>query len=727
MNDPLLCRPAAAAKPATTIPLAAARITSAKRLYGHNYLAKFIALYVLFSVLWIFVSDELLAIYVQDPEMMLWLGMAKGWLFILITTSLLSLLISRFYRALIVQDREIQALNAELERRVDERTAELEGEITGRRRLEAELRSLTMNLERKVEDRTAAIQAAQVALRESEARYRTIVDNAVDAIFVLDMAGNFLAVNDRACQRYGYTQEEFLKRHITAIDTPADAIHAPSRLAAVDREGQVAFEAHHQDAEGRPIEVEVRANKILFNGAPAMLSVVRDVTERKQAEAKISYLAYYDALTGLPNRVMGLECLAKQVAHAQRRQRQLAVLCLDLDQFKHINDTHGHFLGDTLLRDVGRRLSLHLRRADNLCRLAADEFMLVIPEVVKGHSLADLASLCDRLLALFTEPFDLEGHQVVIGLSIGVALYPQDGSDGETLMRHADTALYEAKHAGRQTWRFFEPRMNDDLQRFIQTRDALRGALERQEFVLYYQPQIELESGRLVGIEALVRWRRPGVGLVMPGAFIDVAEESGLIVPLGGWVLREACRQAAAWRQAGWSDLVVAVNLSAVQFRRGQIGDEVLAALAESGLDPPGLELELTESLLLQGEDGVLDTVARWKAHGLQLALDDFGTGYSCLTYLKRFQVDKVKIDRSFIANMAANDQDRVIVQTIIDMAQGLKLRTIAEGVDDALLASQLRFMGCDEAQGYLYAQPLAAGDLEQWLRARGEAERASS
>ena len=851
MNAPLLSQPAAAAKPATMIPLATARTTSVERLFGHNYLAKVVALYVLFSVLWIFVSDELLAIYVQDPEMMLGLSMAKGWLFILITTSLLSLLINRFFRALIVQDREIQALNADLERRVDERTAELAAQIaerrtteaqlrereeqlhlitenvqeffwlsdtaisrieyaspayeriwqrpvaelyaqptsflaavvpedlpalqenltgheqglpyameyrirrpdgtlrwiwdrgfpirdadgqvrryaglaqdiTERRRLEEELRSLNTHLERKVAERTAEIQAAQVALRESEARYRTILDNIVDSIYVLDLEGNFLAVNDYACQHYGYPREEFLKLHITAIDTPADAIHAPARLAAVNRDGQAAFTAHHQDAEGRPLDVEVRASKILFNGIPAMLSVVRDVTEQKQAEMKIRHLAYYDALTGLPNRVMGLECLAKQVAHAQRRQRQLAVLCLDLDQFKYINDTHGHFLGDTLLRDVGRRLSRHLRKADNLCRLAADEFMLVIPEMVKGHSLADLASLCDRLLALFTEPFDLEGHQVVIGLSIGVALYPQDGSDGETLMRHADTALYEAKHAGRQTWRFFEPRMNDDLQRFIQIRDALRGALERQEFVLYYQPQIELESGRLVGVEALVRWQRPGVGLVMPGAFIDVAEESGLIVPLGGWVLREACRQAAAWRATVWPDLVVAVNLSAVQFRRGQIGAEVLAALAESGLDPPGLELELTESLLLQGEDEVLDTVARWKAHGLQLALDDFGTGYSCLTYLKRFQVDKVKIDRSFIANMAANDQDRVIVQTIIDMAQGLKLRTIAEGVDDAQLASQLRFMGCDEAQGYLYARPLAAGDLEQWLRDRGEAE----
>ena len=849
MNAPLISQPEAAAKPAMTIPLATAMTTSAERLFGHHYLAKVVALYVLFSVLWIFVSDELLAIYVQDPEMMLGLSMAKGWLFILITTSLLSLLISRFFRALIVQDREIQALNADLERRVDERTAELAAQIaerrtteaqlrereeqlhlitenvqeffwlsdtaisrieyaspayeriwqrpvaelyaqptsflaavvpedlpalqenltgheqglpyameyrirrpdgtlrwiwdrgfpirdadgqvrryaglaqdiTERRRLEEELRSLNTHLERKVAERTAEIQAAQVALRESEARYRTIVDNVVDSIYVLDLEGNFLAVNDYACQHYGYPREEFLKLHITAIDTPADAIHAPARLAAVNRDGQVAFTAHHQDAEGRPLDVEVRASKILFNGTPAMLSVVRDVTEQKQAEAKIRHLAYYDALTDLPNRVMGLECLAKHVAHAQRHRRHLALLVLDLDHFKHINDTFGHLAGDRLLLEVSQRLSPNRRAEDTLCRLAADEFMLVLPEVDKERYLADIAGFCDRMLALFAEPFDLDGHQIYISLSIGVALYPQDGTNGEALMRHANTALYGAKHAGRQTWRFFEPRMNDNLKRFIQTRDALRGALERQEFVLHYQPQIELLSGRVVGVEALVRWQRPGVGLVMPGDFIDVAEESGLIVPLGNWVLREACRQAAAWRASAWPDLVVAVNLSAVQFRRGQIGAVVLAALAESGLDPAGLEVELTESILLHNEDEVLQTVEQWKIRGIQVSIDDFGTGYSSLAYLRRFQVDKLKIDRSFVAHMAANDQDRIIVQAIIDMAQGLKLRTIAEGVDDALLASQIQFMGCDEAQGYLYARPLAAGDLEQWLRDRGE------
>ena len=415
-----------------------------------------------------------------------------------------------------------------------------------------------------------------------------------------------------------------------------------------------------------------------------------------------------------------MERLANQVALAQRHQRQLAVLYLDLDRFKYVNDRWGHYWGDRLLQDLGRRLARQVRAEDSLCRLAADEFMLVLSEVGQDHSQAELASLCDRLLALMAEPFDLDGHQVQVNLSLGVALYPRDGTDGETLMRNADTALYTAKRAGRQTYRFFEPRMNDELARFIQTRDALRDALERQEFVLHYQPQVALDTGRVVGVEALLRWQRPDVGLVMPGDFIDVAEKSGLIVPIGRWVLEEACRQAAAWRAAGWPDLVMAVNLSAVQFRRGGIGDEVLEALAATGLDPAGLALELTESILLQDAEDVLATVSAWKAVGIQLAIDDFGTGYSSLAYLKRFQVDKLKIDRSFISGMVDHEQDRAIVQAILDMAGGLKLRTIAEGVEDATLARQLRLMGCDEAQGYLYAPPLAAADLEQWWRGRG-------
>ncbi len=909
----------------------------------------------------------------------------------------------RVWRAHFHPRRDLAGAIVGLSVMVEEVTAleQAEGEL---RASEQRYRELSTDLERQVAARTAEIRAADTALRESEARYRTIVDNVVDAIFILDLDGNILAVNAHACQRYGYTREEFLRLHITAIDTPEDAVNVPARIAAVHRDGEVAFEAHHRDARGRILAVEVRASRMIFDGRPAMLGVVRDVTERQRAaqalarshaaleqaqalthlgschldfarqrvewsqetyrihgmepdtpidfqthlpfihpddfatyetawqatlngapydithriivqgevkwvharaeiqcddtgrpqsavgtlqdvtarqeaelaliekrealqraeqqlralldtlpvgvaaldletlriiyanecacqmlgreraevlalsppdffpaehqaansalfakalrgetaweprlpmqrrdgtvflaevrnilaeldgrrcmlsvmtditerqkaQERIEYLAFHDELTGLPNRVLGRYRLQQALATARRHQQGLAVVYLDLDRFKYINDTHGHAAGDQLLRELARRMEGLLRAEDSLCRLAADELMLVLPGLPPGATAAAGAPggarrlarrappgesagrpipaagapVCERLLASLAPPFEIAGRQIHASCSIGVAVYPEDCADGEELMRYADTALFEAKRAGRQTYRFFEARMNEALNRFIQTRDALRLALERQELVLHYQPRVVLDTGQVVGVEALVRWQRPGEGLVMPGDFIDVAEESGLIVPLGTWVLREACRQAAAWRAAGWPDLVVAVNLSAVQFSRGGIEDEVLAALEASGLPPAGLELELTESILLQDAEAVLATVSVWKAAGIQLAIDDFGTGYSSLAYLKRFPVDKLKIDRSFILGMAEHEEDRAIVQAILDLASGLKLGTVAEGVEEASLASQLRAMGCAEAQGYLYARPLAAEDLERWWRARGE------
>ncbi len=445
-----------------------------------------------------------------------------------------------------------------------------------------------------------------------------------------------------------------------------------------------------------------------------------NITALEQALARIEYLAFHDELTGLPNRVLGQYQLQQALATARRHQQGLAVVYLDLDRFKYVNDTHGHVAGDQLLQELARRMAGLLRAEDSLCRLAADEFMLVLPGLTPGEVVAAVAPVCERLLASLAVPFEIAGRQIHASFSIGVAVYPEDSAEGEALMRYADTALFEAKRAGRQTYRFFEARMNDELTRFLETRDALRLALERQEFVLHYQPQLGLRTGRVVGVEALLRWQRPDVGLVPPGVFIGVAEESGLIVPIGRWVLMEACRQAAAWRAAGWPDLVMAVNLSAVQFRQGQVMADVSQALAESGLDPQGLELELTESLLLQGEEAVLAALAQWKARGIHLAIDDFGTGYSSLAYLKRFPVDKIKIDRSFVVNLRDNQGDRAIVGAMIQIARSLNLKTIAEGVEEAAIAGLLRKMGCDEVQGYLYARPLAVADLDAWLADQG-------
>ena len=691
---------AAVAEPAPASARVEDKNNPAHPLFGHRYLVRVVALYVLFAVLWIFVSDELLAFLIRDPKSLLWLGMAKGWLFILITTSLLYLLINRFFRALLDRDREILALNAGLERRVAERTADLEAQIAERRRVEGELRL-------------------------SEARHRLLAEHSIDVIWALNAQGEMTYISPSVERVLGYTREEYLRLPPTKTYTPA----AWEIVREGMRQGIAAVQA------GKPFEFHAELENTRKDGARnwsdvkgtalydeqgrflEFFGITRDITERKrQAQERIEFLAYHDTLTGLPNRLLGRDRLAHEVADARHHRTHLAVLVLDLDQFKYINDTHGHALGDRLLQDLTGRLRQALRPVDTLCRLSADEFLVLLPEPHPSQWLSDIAAACDRLLDRCANPFDLDGHQVHVTCSLGVAVYPEDGADGETLMRNANTALHEAKRNRRHGYRFFEPAMNDALTRFIHTRDALRLALEREEFVLHYQPQIELDTGRVLGAEALIRWQRPGVGLVPPGDFIDVAEESGLIVPLGRWVLRESCRQAAAWRARGWPDLVVAVNLSAVQFRHPSLGEEVRQALAESGLAPQGLDLELTESILLQGEEGVLGLVAEWKAQGIQLSIDDFGTGYSSLAYLKRFKVDKVKIDRSFVANLLTDEGDRAIVQAMIQIARVLNFKTLAEGVEDAGLADRLRLMGCDLAQGHLYARPLPPTALEGWM-----------
>ncbi len=444
-----------------------------------------------------------------------------------------------------------------------------------------------------------------------------------------------------------------------------------------------------------------------------MEGVLQEITEQKRALARIEYLAFHDALTGIPNRVLGQNRLQQAIATADRHAHGIGLLYLDLDKFKFVNDSHGHVVGDGLLKEVAKRLGQCLRAEDTICRLSGGEFMVILPEVLEPHR---VSNVCERILAVLSRPFEVDGIRLFMSSSIGVALYPQAGSDGETLLRHASMALYEIKKSGTGKYGFFNQHMDTELQHYVQTRDALRLALERNEFALHYQPQIELVSGLVIGVEALLRWNRPGAGLVQPAQFIGIAEESGLVAPIGRWVLHEACRQAAAWQACGWNELVVAVNLSAVQFQSGQIEQDVCDALQASGLAPNRLELELTESMLLDKLDPVIGALQRWKAQGIQLSIDDFGTGYSSLAYLKHFKVNKLKLDRSFVINLQHDEQDRAIVRAMIQMARKLRLKTIAEGIEDRALAHTLHVMGCDEAQGYLFAKPMPAAELERYL-----------
>ncbi len=438
-----------------------------------------------------------------------------------------------------------------------------------------------------------------------------------------------------------------------------------------------------------------------------------DITERKATEQRIEYLAYHDALTGLPNRLLVQDRFEQAMAQAERAQHKVALVYLDLDNFKAINDSLGHAAGDELLKEVAQRLRRCVRDSDTISRQGGDEFLLVLRDLPDTEIVSTIViKLIERLQA----PIQLGEQELSTSASVGVAIGPDDGRDFETLRKKADMAMYRSKESGRNTYHFFDPTMDTEASEHLQLRNGLRRALERNEFILYFQPQYELLDGRLVGVEALLRWQHPERGLVAPGHFIGVAEESGLIVPLGEWVLREACRQAMDWRKAGLPPVTMSVNLSAIQFRRGDIEQSVLAALAESGLPPAQLELELTESMLIQNVESVVVAVRQLKQHGVQLSIDDFGTGYSSLSYLKRFDIDRLKIDQSFVRDLTSDPDDAAIVRAIIQMAQSLNLQTIAEGVETAEMAQQLRAYGCDQAQGYHYARPMPADQLAQLL-----------
>lgn len=443
------------------------------------------------------------------------------------------------------------------------------------------------------------------------------------------------------------------------------------------------------------------------------LRLQQEILRVKDSEASFTHLAQHDALTNLPNRLLVRDRMEQAISHARRDAKRVALLFLDLDNFKTINDSLGHDAGDELLQEVARRLREAVRDIDTVSRQGGDEFLLVMADV---EELAAVSALAARLQQRLADPFSLKGMQIVSSSSIGISLFPDDGEDFETLLKHADTAMYQAKAAGRNTYCFFDEQMNADTRERLGLEQDLRQALSRGEFVLHYQPIVDLRDGRLLAAEALLRWQHPQRGLVGPDLFIRVAEQSGLIVEIGEWVLDEACRQAMLWQATGLPRLVVSVNLSAVQFRRGNPESLVAAALNRYGLPPGCLELELTESILLQDSPNFIEQLHHLKALGVRLSIDDFGTGYSNLSYLQRFRVDKLKIDQSFVRRLQGNPQEQAIVTAIIQMARSLNLLTTAEGIEDEETRQLLAALGCDQGQGYLFARPLAADDFRAFV-----------
>lgn len=441
--------------------------------------------------------------------------------------------------------------------------------------------------------------------------------------------------------------------------------------------------------------------------------LARDITIERQTDEYLRYVALYDVLTDLPNRALFRDRLQQAIAQSQRTRTTVAVMMLDLDRFKSVNDSLGHAAGDRLLQTVALRLRTCLRTSDTIARLGGDEFIIILEDIFNAQ---DAVLAAQRILSSLTDPISIGGCEVYTSASIGIALYPADAGDVDSLMKHAEVAMYRAKHEGRNNYAFYTADLYLRAMEWITLERDLRKSITQKDFCLYYQPQLDLHTDRIVGVEALVRWQHPEQGLLFPGRFVPIAEESGLIVPLGTWIMQTACAQAHAWHEAGLPPVRVAVNLSARQLIRPELVEEIAQILQETRLEPHFLELELTESMLMLDAEGNLSRIHELKALGVQLAIDDFGTGYSSLSYLRQLPLDTLKIDRSFVYDIPSNVDGATIARTIIAMAHSLKMRVIAEGVECECQRRFLEQHACDEIQGYLYSQPLPTPEMIPFL-----------
>ncbi len=540
--------------------------------------------------------------------------------------------------------------------------------------------------------------------------------NSREAIIITDARGAIVAVNLAFTEITGWPEEEVLGRRAWLLRShhhDATFYRALRRSVVSSGYWQGEVWSRRRDGSAYPSWMSVTAVRGTDGEVSHYIGIATDMSEHKAAEERIRTLAYYDMLTGLPNRALLAERAELLLDTAERDGSEVALLFIDLDHFKTVNDSLGHSMGDILLQAVATRLRELLRESDTVARLGGDEFVLLLPRSGPESALR----VARKVLEAAQAPYPVGGHHLTVTPSIGISVFPRDATVYEGLLQHADAAMYRAKADGRNTYQFFTAAMNQAAFERLVLESSLRGGVARGEFVLHYQPQMEISSGRLVGAEALLRWNHPELGLVPPDRFIPLAEETGLIAPIGDWVLREACRQNRAWQAAGLPPLPVAVNLSAVQFRHGGLAEAVAAALAESGLEPRYLELELTESILMSDTARTLETLGQLREMGVGLSIDDFGTGYSSLFYLKRFPIQKLKIDRSFVRDLAANADDRAIAAAVVSLGRSLRLRVIAEGVESIDQLSILREQGCDEVQGYLLARPLPAEEFAAALR----------
>ena len=560
-----------------------------------------------------------------------------------------------------------------------------------------------------------AVQEDITARKETEERLLLsmhLLDSLNEGVAVTDAERKLVYVNPAFTAITGYAAEEVLGKNPHVLSSGLmDQAFYEEMWKDINESGHWEGEIidRRKNGESYAEWLSITALKADDGEISRYVSVFTDISDRKETERQVAHLAQHDFLTGLPNRMLLLDRLSQAIAHARRAKLKVAVMFLDLDRFKSINDTLGHFVGDKLLQEVSGSVGRVSRASDTVCRIGGDEFVIMSPNL---ESAEDVTVIANKLLESIAAITVISGHEVDITASIGISIFPDDGNDGEELLRHADAAMYHAKQMGSNNYQFFTTEMNRRARQRLAIENKLRHALEREELLLYYQPQVERLSGRITGAEALLRWNDPETGIIEPKHFISIAEETGLIIPIGAWVLREACRQNAAWRRMGLPEITVSVNLSTVQFRQKNLDVLIREALQENALDPSGLMLEITESVVMNDTDAAIMMLYGIKKLGVKLAMDDFGTGYSSLIYLKRLPIDKLKIDQSFVGHMADDADDAVIVSTTINMARNLGLNHVAEGVETRDQLELLSLYGCDEMQGYYFGKPVPAGEF---------------